>query len=102
MHYEFLELKPLLIECVIQLLLSRLVHRWLLSLLEEVWHELFVRDELQPSKSKGWVLVRVQFIEEVSQTEENEQMSLLIEALTVVDSCKDIHEHSIVRFLIEL
>lgn len=70
MNDQFLELEPFLIECIIKLLLSRLVLvEWqllLLRLFEEVRHELLMGDKFEPSKCECRVLIRVQLIEQIS------------------------------------
>jgi hypothetical protein len=66
-----------------------------------VGHEEFVRNQVDPSKGKGRVLVRVKFVEKLSETDQNELLSLRVEALEEVNGSEQIHEQTIVRFLVK-
>ena len=69
--------------------------------LDEVWHEELVRDECEPSKSKGRVVVWVQILEQVSQIVKNLALHLGVEALAHGHCPQDVHQQAVVRLLVE-
>ena len=56
-----------------------------------MWEELFVRNELEPSETESWVESWAQILKKIRHAEKDEPLSLLIEAVRMVDSRKNIH-----------
>ncbi len=65
-------------------------------------HKLLVGDQLEPSKSKCWVLIRVKLDEQIRKAEKNKKMSFLVKALRMIHCSQNIHQHSVVGLLVEL
>lgn len=57
-----------------------------LNLLQEVRHELLMRDKFEPGKGESRELVRIQLIEEVSKGKHDVTMSFEGEALLMIES----------------
>jgi len=61
-----------------------------------------MRDKLQPCEAESWIERWAQINEKVWHTEQNQLLSFLVEAIRMVHSCQNVHEHSVVRSLIEI
>ena len=58
-------------------------------------------NKLQPTEAECWVELWAQILEKISHTEENEPLRLLIKAIGVVNCGEYIHQHPMVRSLVE-
>ena len=61
-----------------------------------------MRNELEPSETESWVESWAQILKKIRHAEKDAPLSLLIEAVRMVDSRKNIHEHPVVRSLVEI
>lgn len=78
--------------------------RCLLSLLvvQEERQEKLMRDKLQPSKRKSWVITGAQLDEEIGQADQHMDVSLLVEDSALTDQAEQVDEHSVIRLLVEV
>ena len=74
--------------------------RWLGT--QEMWQELLVGNEFEPREAESGVSRWTQTLEEVCHAEQNEKLRLGIEAVRVVHSRENVHEHAVVWPLVEL
>lgn len=73
-----------------------------LSPLDEVRHELLVRNELQPGERERWQVVGVELVEKVSDVEKDLSLDFLGEAVAHIDSGQDVHQHPVEWLLVEI
>jgi hypothetical protein len=61
-----------------------------------------MRDQFKPSKRECRELVGIYLIEKVSDVEKDLTLHFLIEAVTHVYSCQDVHKHTVKWLLVEV
>lgn len=74
--------------------------RWLGS--QEMWQELLMGNQFQPREAESWVSRWTQTLKEVCHAKQNQKLCLRIETVRMVDCRENVHEHSVVRPLVEL
>ena len=59
-------------------------------------------NQFQPREAESWVSRWTQTLKEVCHAKQNQKLCLRIETVRMVDCRENVHEHSVVRPLVEL